>query len=141
MASVVAAQRYLFVGERRSNRAIAMGVTWENGRLAGHTLFFALREIGLDPDEQQFMNVFHDDGTLDDYTLQLLRESKESIVALGRIVQRELTRAGIPHTAMIHPAARGAIRLSSRYRAHVAAVLCGTIDAPVEPNPNCERAL
>ncbi|MGH2356306.1 MAG: hypothetical protein ACRDJN_32270, partial [Chloroflexota bacterium] len=49
------------------------------------------------------------------------------IVGMGRLVQRVLAAAGIPHRALIHPAARGAIRQTACYRAHVAAVLSGEV--------------
>ena len=38
--------RFIFVGERRSRRAIQMGVRWEHGRLCARTLHAALRAIG-----------------------------------------------------------------------------------------------
>ena len=45
------------------------------------------------------------------------------IVGMGRLVQRTLERAGVPHLRLVHPAARGAIRARAAYQAHVAAVL------------------
>jgi len=39
----------LFVGEKRSDTAKRMGVTWEDGRLATKQLFDALRDNGVDP--------------------------------------------------------------------------------------------
>ena len=41
--------RFVFVGEKRSARAIRLGVRWEDGRLSGKTLFEALRAAGTDP--------------------------------------------------------------------------------------------
>jgi hypothetical protein len=117
---------FVFVGERRSARAIAMGVTWEDGRLAAHTLHDALRHLGLDPAVQRYLNLWDDHGRPDAAGRRRLRLHAARggpIVGLGRRVQRELTRAGIPHLAVVHPAARGAIRTRARYRAHVATVL------------------
>ena len=57
-------RRYVFVGEKRSRRAIAMAVSWADGRLAGRTLHEALRAAALDPAEQLYLNAFVDgDGT------------------------------------------------------------------------------
>lgn len=114
---------YIFVGEKRSDTAIRMGVTWRDGRLAAKTLFEALREIGLEPEQQHYVNIYRDDGSLDHETLGVLTDTKAQIVAMGRKAQGELTAAGVPFRALIHPAARGAIRMSPRYRAHVASVL------------------
>ena len=50
----------VFVGEKRSNRAIAMGVTWEDGRLAAKVLHEALTAAGVDPARVRFVNLFRD---------------------------------------------------------------------------------
>ena len=47
---------FIFVGERRSRRARAMGVRWEDGHLAAKTLFDALRASGIDPVAQAYIN-------------------------------------------------------------------------------------
>jgi hypothetical protein len=47
------------------------------------------------------------------------------IVALGLRVHLVLHRHGIPHLALVHPAARGAIRRRALYQSHVRAVLEG----------------
>ncbi len=118
-----------FVGERRSRRACAMEVTWEHGRLAARTLFEALRECSIRPERQVFLNLFREgEGgfEVDPAALARVRElcrSGMTVVALGRRVQRELTRAGVRHVPLVHPAARGAIRARERYRAHVAEML------------------
>jgi hypothetical protein len=109
-----------------------MGVSWEDGRLAARTLHAARRAAGLDPARQRSLDLFADDpadGGPDPARLALPRHRtararpRAAVVALGRRVQRALAEAGIPHRALIHPAARGAIRRRDRYRAHVAAVL------------------
>ena len=50
----------VFVGERRSRRARAMGVSWSDGRLAACTLHAALRACGIDPTTVTFVNLFQD---------------------------------------------------------------------------------
>jgi hypothetical protein len=52
--------RFVFVGERRSRRAIAIGARWENGRLCARTLHEALCAMGLDPGCQVFVNAYTD---------------------------------------------------------------------------------
>jgi hypothetical protein len=42
---------------------------------------------------------------------------------MGKPVQRAMTAAGIIHTPIIHPAARGKIHRKDRYAAHVKAAL------------------
>jgi hypothetical protein len=123
-----ATRRFAFVGERRSLKALAMGVTWEDGRLGGKTLHDALRAVGLDPHAQRFLNLYLDDlpGVVDPAALDqigALLTDGWVIVGLGRIVQGTLTHLGIPHRPMVHPAARGAIRTRARYQRHVARVL------------------
>lgn len=118
--------RYVFVGERRSGRAMAMGVTWTDGRLAASTLFRALRAVGIEPAAQVYLNAFTDDGQLNRAALAGLAEHRRQgrvIVALGQPAQRAVASAGVPHLRLVHPAARGAIRRTERYHAHVAAVL------------------
>lgn len=126
----MSAATFVFLGEKRSDRAIQMGVTWEDGRLAAKTLHEALLATGIDPADQRFLNVFCDGETLVPNAVSLaearrLASAGVQLVALGRLVERELRRAGLPHRAMVHPAARGAIRKRERYQAHVAAVLGG----------------
>ena len=132
--------RFVFVGERPSARALATGATWQNGRLAACTLHAVLRDLGLDPAAQRYLNLFPGDparGEPDPEHLRLLRRwvartrPRPVVVGMGRLVQRELTRAGIPHLALTHPAARGAIRARARYRAHVA----GVLGLPYSPFP------
>lgn len=119
----------VFVAERRSNTAIGLGVSWENGRLAAKTLFEALRSAGIDPQLQAYCNLFED--RQDSYTVdaralahvRALAGAGVQVVAMGRKVQAELSRKGIPFTPLIHPAARGSIRSRERYRAHMTAML------------------
>ena len=120
--------RFVFVGERRSRRAIEMGVRWEHGRLCARTLHAALRAAGLDPVEQTYINAYSDvdPPTIDERAIARVRalaKAGAEIVALGRAARRALERAGVPHRRLVHPAARGAIRARAAYHAHVAAVL------------------
>lgn len=113
-------KRFLFVGEQRSNRAVKMGVRWTDGRLAARSLFDALEANGIDPLGHCYTNLFEHRG------LATVREHQAAgceVVGMGAKVQAKLTRAGIPHRALVHPAARGRIRRKDRYAAHVAAVL------------------
>ena len=121
-------RRYVFVGEKRSRRAIAMAVRWENGRLAARTLHDALRAAGLEPAEQRYLNAFlvGEGWTLDPAALATVRALADAgmpVVGMGRRVQAVLARAGVDHLPLVHPAARGAIRARAAYQAHVAALL------------------
>jgi hypothetical protein len=122
--------RFVFVGERRSQWAVQLGVRWEDGRLAARTLHEALRAIGLDPHQQRYLNLYPDEGqrVVDPKTLARVRAMAHAgfvIVGMGRLVQRALARGGVPHLPLIHPAARGAIRARASYHAHAATVLGG----------------
>jgi plasmid stabilization system protein ParE len=114
--------RYVFVGERPSPKAARIGATWQNGRMAARTLHAALEEIGerpgLGPTRER----------LAPGVLAVVLEEMERgavVVALGRLVERELQRRAIPHRPMVHPAARGKIRKRERYVEHVRTVLLG----------------
>jgi len=102
----------LFVGEERSNRAIEMGVTWKDRRLAAAHLSKATDALGLDWDKLCFMNVFEDN-------IKDIMSFKGIVVAMGRKVERELKKHQIPHEYIHHPAARGKIRIIENYKAHV----------------------
>ncbi len=123
--------RYLFVGERRSPTAIRLNVTWRDGRLAAKTLFAALCACGIEPADQEYVNLWHDDQTCwreDRAALALVADRERrgvTVVALGRLVSARLSAAGISHRTLIHPAARGAIRRRDRYQAHVRDTLTG----------------
>lgn len=118
--------RFMFVGERRSNKAISMKVTWKHGRLAASTLFRALCKLGFDPLRSRFYNLWYDDNSLNVMTIRFVKTSSCPVVALGRRVSKELTAMGIKHISMIHPAARGSIRKKDKYDAHVADMLTGS---------------
>lgn len=124
--------RYVFVGERQSPKAARGGHTWQNGKAAACTLHAALRTLGHDPEACTFLNLWCTPGLgptrepLIPGVLPTLRREAAAgavIVAMGRLVERELARRGIPHRAMVHPAARGKIRKRERYVEHVREVL------------------
>jgi hypothetical protein len=119
--------RYIFVGEEPSALARSRGWTWRHGRLAAKQLFEALEQAGLDPQRQSYSNLF----TQRDrprYLRRLKQRAREGwrIVALGRKVERELVGAGVPHLALVHPAARGTIRRKQNYAEHCKRVLQAT---------------
>ncbi|HIJ11754.1 TPA: hypothetical protein HA278_06865 [Candidatus Woesearchaeota archaeon] len=111
--------KILFVGEKRSKTAIRMNVTWEDKRLASKQLFDAFESIGIDTDEFQFCNVFEPSIIMIDEAV----EENIPIVGMGNIAQVVLNKMGVPHTPMIHPAARGNIRKKQNYTEHVKNVL------------------
>lgn len=123
------APRYCFVGERQSPRAASRDWNWHNGRLCAGTLLRALESCGLDPTRHVFVNLWHTPGlgpTTEEPDVALVKAAARAgyeLVALGRLVERELRCAGLPHRTLTHPAARGAIRKRCRYVEHLRAVL------------------
>jgi hypothetical protein len=106
----------LFVGERRSGLARKRGVTWINGRLAAKQLFDALLACGVNPAKQYYCNIYERTGR------SLVRQANGAgvtVVAMGRKVQREIAKMRVPFIPLVHPAARGAIRLKRNYTDHV----------------------
>lgn len=103
----------LFVGERRSKRAVKMGVTWNDGALAAKQLFDALAANGIDTQSCYFVN-FYERGSL-----ATIKNHGGPVIGMGRVVGRALAKAGISFVPMIHPAARGSIRRKDRYAKHV----------------------
>lgn len=123
---------FLFVGERPSHRAVEIGATWQNGRLAAKQLHDALRALNTDPEEHEYCNLYRqpDAGPWDiadeQEALQVVRQAQATgltIIGMGAIVSMRLEIAGVAHLRLIHPAARGAIRRKDRYTAHVGSVL------------------
>jgi hypothetical protein len=127
--------RYVFVGERQSPKAARGGHTWQNGKAAACTLHAALRALGHDPEACTFLNLWRTPGLgptrekLAPSVLTALKQAQQDgavILAMGRLVERELSRRRIPHRPMVHPAARGRIRKRERYVEHVREVLHGS---------------
>lgn len=124
----------VFVGESRSQTAKDKGYTWINCQVTGKPvnsairLFDALRSVGLDPNQQVFFNLWDDEDVLNPVVPEVLKEMAqdgEIIVAMGHRAGNELSRLGIPHEQIIHPAARGKIASRVLYRAHVKEILGG----------------
>ncbi len=121
-----ALRKIVFVGERRSLRAIQMNVTWQDGRLAAKVLFEALAALKITEDVYVVVNAYRDDGSLDVSIMegvQTLQGQGWLVIGMGKKAQQALTLFGIPHRPMIHPAAGGKIRRRELYHAHVAGVL------------------
>ncbi len=116
-------KEYLFVGEKPSNTALARGWTWESGHLAARQLFDALKAIGIDPTEQEFINLFYNDGRVNKDAVKILLATSLQIVGMGKTVQDGLESEGIDHLKIVHPAARGKIRAKPIYQAHVRTAL------------------
>lgn len=120
------ARAFMFVGECRSLTAKRMKWTWKDGRLAAKPLFEALRAMGVDPAQHDYLNLWTDTGSqiVPWQRINRIRafanEGGGVIVALGKRVSDELKRRGVEHVALVHPAARGRIRKRERYVAHVA---------------------
>ena len=121
----------LFVGECRSLTAQRQGWTWKDGRLAAKPLFEALAAMGVDAGKHTFINLWTDNATglapgdkavaIGWQKIARLRTHAETgvVIALGRRVSVELTKRGVEHVTIVHPAARGKIRKRERYHAHV----------------------
>lgn len=115
----------LFVGERRSPTAIRMGVTWMDGRLAAKQLFDALDAIKFPRECALFANAY------EKRDWRTIVEHRGPIVAMGQKAQKKLLERGIEFTPMVHPAARGSIRLKANYAAHVREVILQVFNAEV----------
>lgn len=118
----------IFVGERQSPKAARYGHTWASGQAAAATLHRALQAAGIDPNSQEFLNLWSVPGLRDpkrpprrDVVRRLRKAARvgERVVAMGALVQRELARHKIPCTPLIHPAARGKVRRRDLYEQHV----------------------
>lgn len=103
----------LFVGEKRSNKAIKMGVTWKDGKLAAKQLFDALKYCNIEPKNQSFCNWFEYGGKTK------VKNYTGLVVAMGDKVSNALSKNGIDHIKIVHPAARGKIRAKLMYCKHV----------------------
>jgi hypothetical protein len=128
-------KRFVFVGERPSRTAARRGWTWRDGRLAAKTLHEALSRNGIDPAQQEYVNLFGDDcerdagGGVIAERIRLIRRllgRGYTAVGMGKRVCRHLSGAGVSHVALRHPAARGRLRRSELYVAHVRRALTET---------------
>jgi hypothetical protein len=105
-------KKYLFVGEKRSELAKKMNVTWVDRRLAAAHLSKAVENLGIDWNECAFINVFEDD-------INNIKSFKGIVIGMGRKVERELKKHQIEHEFIYHPATRGAVRNIEKYKNHV----------------------
>lgn len=105
-------KKYLFVGEKRSELAIKMKVTWVDKRLAASHLSKAVENIGIKWDECDFKNIFEDN-------IEDIISFKGIIIGMGRKVEKELKKYKISHEFIYHPATRGSIRNIEKYKQHV----------------------
>jgi len=105
-------KKYLFVGEKRSELAKKMNVTWVDRRLAAAHLSKAVENLGIKWDECEFKNIFEDN-------IEEIQKFEGVIVGMGRKVERELKKLGIQHEFIYHPATRGAVRNIEKYKSHV----------------------
>lgn len=110
----------MFVGERKSATAKRKGWTWQDGRLAAKQLFDALDALALDRQCIVFANAF-ERGQI--AVIRAHVAAGGIVIAMGRKAQRRLDVAGVSYTPLVHPAARGAIRLKQRYAEHIRATL------------------
>ena len=104
----------LFVGEKPSRTAHEKGYTWADGRLASRTLTDALDAVGIPEGSRAFLNLFGDHPDNEEAETarcrrrlgRIRREAEgRTIVGMGRKVCGILEAHGIPHVAIVHPAA------------------------------------
>jgi hypothetical protein len=106
-------KEYLFIGEKRSEQAIRNDWTWQKGISTAKFLFDALREIGITPEEQEFQNLWSDEGKLQEVV------TEKCVVGMGQKVHKKLKEMGIEHIDIVHPAARGIYKRKEVYREHL----------------------
>ena len=110
----------IFIGEKRSKTAIKNGWTWESGHLAAKQLMDALKTIGVGMEGVRFGNVFDDEGNP---IFDPKSTGGARVIAMGMIAHEELTRLGVEHDTIVHPAARGKIRRKDRYAEHLRGII------------------
>lgn len=124
---------YLFIGEKRSQTAIDNDWHWQDERLSAIQLFGALRALGIEPEDQEFLNLWDDDGGMDLCVLSYAA-TQMRVIALGQKVHQELEKRQIEHKTITHPAARGKIRKKENYLEHVKSVIYDHRDHPQKHN-------
>jgi bifunctional DNA-binding transcriptional regulator/antitoxin component of YhaV-PrlF toxin-antitoxin module len=128
---------YLFVGEKRSELAIKMNVSWVDGRLSAKQLFDALDACGIPRKKCNFLNWWPDrvphartfsEVCPRQHIRQINNYNREGgwgsgdivqIVAMGSKVQKAMSKEGIDFIPIVHPAARGTIRKKENYAEHI----------------------
>ena len=117
----------LFVGEEPSKTAKEKGWVWGDEQLCSKTLLESIDQSGIFSRENaRFINLF-EDGSVNQDSIQMIKDFKSSVIGMGNKVQRALTKNNIGHHALIHPAARGKIRKTELYQAHVKKVLSSIV--------------
>lgn len=106
-------KEYLFVGETRSEQAKKNGWSWEQGVSTAKYLFDALRDVGITPEEQEYTNLWNDEGELQEI------QTNKKVVGMGKVVQTKLKELGVEHIGIVHPAARGKWKKRDVYRSHL----------------------
>ncbi len=74
-------KKYLFVGEKRSELAKKMNVTWVDRKFAAAHLLKAVENLGINWKECAFLNVFEDD-------IKEIKSFNGVVVEMGRKVER-----------------------------------------------------
>lgn len=110
----------LFVGEKRSELAKKMNVTWKDGRLAAKQLFDALNHCNIDPNDHEFCNWFEGGK-------KKVREYEGIVIAMGHKVSNALKKENIEHIFIYHPATRGKIRKKELYFSHIKTALANEL--------------
>ena len=120
--------QFLFVGEEQSRTAKERGWVWGDPQLCSRTLLESIDESGVFSRENaRFINLF-ENGTVQESAVQFIKEFSSAVIGMGKKVQKELTKNGIGHYPLIHPAARGKIRKRELYHAHVRETLTDIIE-------------
>lgn len=120
-------KKILFIGQERSKVAQERNVYWEDEAQCANQLFRALRANKIDPNNCQFVNLFTDESdgvkykekSINQSGLNKIKKWKGYLVGMGNLVQQKLCELNIKHIEIIHPAARGAIRLKENYIRHI----------------------
>lgn len=124
---------FIFVGENRSKTAQVKGWSWQECQRTGPVLCakplwraLSQPELGLNPNEQIFFNLWDDNWKVNRFIPEILKEmgeDGETIVAMGQKVHNQLIKLNVPHRLIVHPAARGKIRTSCLYDKHIREIL------------------
>jgi len=119
--------KLLFIGQERSSLAQERGVYWEDEAQCANQLFRALRKNKINPLECKFINLFTDESDGKPFSQKVLNKKglnkinkwQGVIIGMGALVQKKLNQLNINHYGIIHPSARGKIRLKENYIKHI----------------------
>ena len=116
--------RILFIGEEPSKTATEKAWKWGDMHLCSKTLLEAFDAAGFPHNQANFENIFENGEVKKEVVRKVrVRAMSKPVVAMGKKVQKVLNSHGIPHIPMIHPAARGEIRKTENFQAHVQEVI------------------